>query len=914
MGNIDFTLIANRALSQSLSILQRLFPLGRLEGHEYRVGGLDGSAPKNKGSLSINVNTGQWSDFSTGDKGGDLISLLAAKDGMNQKDAAEEISMLLGDELPVDNLQERRPEKIFTPDFNPPSDPPSHNHYRHQKPDATWVYKNLSGQRMFYIHRFNVGDGKKEICPQVYGSYDGKIGWFWKQVKDNRPVYGLDRLASGKGTVLIVEGEKCADALHKISGGKIPAISWCGGTNAVDRTDWSCLKGRKVVIWPDADQKTYKGNDKVKPLIEQPGYKAALNVSIAALKAGADDVVILDFNYIGHPDGWDVADAVDEGWNLPKIIGFIKEGIESAQKKEPNEPDATPEDKVKKKEELVTLGLESLPFQCLGYDHGVCFYNPFQTQQLKAMTESSHTKQNLFYMAELKDWKKAFPSSNRPFWDIDEAMSAMMKACRNKGTFSMENVRGRGAWLDVGRVILHLGDRLMVDGVLTDELLLENSQYYYELKMGFSPPSDEYISSKEAQELLDIFYKLRWSNPISGLLALGWCIMAPFCGAFSWRPHIWMNGPAGAGKTWIQDNMINKLVGDYALMATSVTTEAGIRSALKGDARPVILDEFEAQDAKGVARSQNIMELMRQSSSESEAKIIKGTAGGGSVNYRIRSSFCLSSIGLNIPQYADQSRISVLGLDAPEKYETDKIEEERQNFKDVSEYCSTILTDKFVDKLHGRTVRFLKEITESVENGREAISKSLNNQRNGDQYGTLIAVALSWLEGRVVSIDEITEWTLMNNINNFVDGTIETDDRRCFDHLMDQSITVRSERKNMPYTFTVAQVVEALRFNINLFDSDWHTQKALGPTPDECVMTLSQCGIRLGGEKKEYILISNNHVWLSKIYKDTQWANAGWPGSLKQIEGADNYNGKAVRIGGMSRKCVRVPLPGKVED
>lgn len=909
-GNIDFSFIARHALAQSTSILQRLFPMGRLEGHEYRVGDLNGNKPGKKGSLSININTGMWADFATGQSGGDLISLLAARDGMSQKDAAEEIADMIGSGKPVDKLEERRPAKDFIPNLNPPSPPTSHNHYRHQKPNMTWQYKNLEGEVMFYIHRFDVGDGKKEICPQVYGEYDGKKGWFWKNIKEGRPVYGLDRLKSGKGTVVIVEGEKCADALFQVSKGKIPAISWCGGTSAVNKTNWNILKDRKVIIWPDADQKTYRGNNKLKPLNEQPGYKAAQDVFRHIVDAGAAEAVVMEFDYSPFPDGWDVADAVADGWDLPKILAFIKDGVEGGKKKEPEQepPEYDDEDEP----ELVTKGLDSLPFEPLGYDDGVCFYNPFQTQQLKAMTEGAHTKPNLLYMAELSDWKKAYPKKKDPYVQWDQAVSDMMKACRNKGTFSMENVRGRGAWLDEGRVVMHLGDRLMVDSVLKDDLMLENSIHYYELKMAFSPPSSETITNQEAQELYEILLKLRWTNPLSAMLLLGWLTIAPFCGALKWRPHIWINGPAGAGKTWIQDNIVNRIVGDYALMATSVTTEAGIRSTLKGDARPVILDEFEAQDAKGVTRNQGILEMMRQSSSESEARIIKGSAGGGAINYRIRSCFCLSSIGINISQYADQSRISVLQLDAPEKYDTEIIEVERQNFKELQKYTTTVLTDKFIDKFHGRTMKNLKPLTDSIANGMEAAAALLGNQRDGDQYGTLMAAGLTALEGRVVSKQEITEWMQLNKVGSFINNIIETDDRRCFDFLMDQAIQIRAGAKSTYYTYTIAQVVEALRFKVNLIGSDWNTQDALGPSISECEMTLSQCGVRLT-EEKDCLLVANNHVWLSKIYKDTQWANAGWPGSLKQIEGADNYDGRAVRIAGASRKCVRVPLPGRDE-
>jgi hypothetical protein len=48
------------------------------------------------GSFKINLRTGQWADFATGDKGGDVISLAAYLHGLTQAAAAGKISEMLG--------------------------------------------------------------------------------------------------------------------------------------------------------------------------------------------------------------------------------------------------------------------------------------------------------------------------------------------------------------------------------------------------------------------------------------------------------------------------------------------------------------------------------------------------------------------------------------------------------------------------------------------------------------------------------------------------------------------------------------------------------------------------------------------------------------------------------------------------
>jgi len=51
---------------------------------------------KNIGSFGINVKTGVWADFATGDKGGDIISFYAYVRGMSQIDAARDLANQLG--------------------------------------------------------------------------------------------------------------------------------------------------------------------------------------------------------------------------------------------------------------------------------------------------------------------------------------------------------------------------------------------------------------------------------------------------------------------------------------------------------------------------------------------------------------------------------------------------------------------------------------------------------------------------------------------------------------------------------------------------------------------------------------------------------------------------------------------------
>src|SRR3546814_8012987 len=100
----------------------------------------------------------------------------------------------------------------------------------------------------------------------------------------------------------------------------------------------------------------------------------------------------------------------------------------------------------------------------------------------------------------------------------------------------------------------------------------------------------------------------------------GWIAIAVICGALNWRPHVWLTGSSGSGKSWLLDNVIRPLIGAIAVYCQSNSTEAGIRQTLATDARPVLFDEAESEDAKAQVRIQRseehkseIQSLMRNS-------------------------------------------------------------------------------------------------------------------------------------------------------------------------------------------------------------------------------------------------------------------------------------------------------------
>ncbi len=92
---IDFTAINRAALNDLPAILARWVPRGQIEGIEYVVHN-PRRADRRLGSFKINLRTGRWADFATGDSGGDPVSLAAYLAGCGQAEAARRLAAMLG--------------------------------------------------------------------------------------------------------------------------------------------------------------------------------------------------------------------------------------------------------------------------------------------------------------------------------------------------------------------------------------------------------------------------------------------------------------------------------------------------------------------------------------------------------------------------------------------------------------------------------------------------------------------------------------------------------------------------------------------------------------------------------------------------------------------------------------------------
>ena len=278
---------------------------------------------------------------------GDAIRFLQEHQGLSFRDAVAQ----LGGALPAAAnaapapLPARAPRTPWVALPCAPTGAPDHPkaHVKRGRPERSWAYRGAGGELLGVVLRFTTSDGGKEVLPIVWArhSVTGAEEWRWMAFAEPRPLFGLDALkARPDATVLLVEGEKCAEA----AAAELPdlvVVSWPGGGKADGKVDWSPLAGRKVITWADADAKRvpltpaerdYGIDPKSKPLLpeaEQPGVATMARIREKLVSLGCRVWNVKLPPPGAKPDGWDVADAVNEGISGRILADYVRENVRS---------------------------------------------------------------------------------------------------------------------------------------------------------------------------------------------------------------------------------------------------------------------------------------------------------------------------------------------------------------------------------------------------------------------------------------------------------------------------------------------------------------------------------------------------------------------------------------------------------
>lgn len=274
------------------SFIVWLFPAAIITPRNAKVGNIHGTAGTSLVIETRGGKVGVWKDFGDhGQKGGDLIGLYMAARRVGFSEALDDLADWVG--------QGTRPEVRYERERLTARAARVDRELGPQK--GEWHYTDAAGTIIASVLRFEPDEGGKEYRP-----WDA-VRRVWSN-PPVRPLYNIPGVLAAQ-RIVFCEGEKAAQAL--IDQGYV-ATSVMGGSNSpLDQSDLEPLRGKDVLIWPDADE---------------PGmaFAARLGAALAPVCASVALFTIPD----NVEKGWDAADAVEEGLDLEALLAGPQACIE----------------------------------------------------------------------------------------------------------------------------------------------------------------------------------------------------------------------------------------------------------------------------------------------------------------------------------------------------------------------------------------------------------------------------------------------------------------------------------------------------------------------------------------------------------------------------------------------------------
>ncbi len=278
-------------------ILLALLPAAKIRAGKLIVGDVLGSPGRSLEFELEGERRGLWIDRSA-QTGGDVYDFLAQHRGLDVRQQFAQVLVFARELLGRPEVMTASPVSVARASSKPKKTAALDDL---GPATAKWDYHDAQGHLIACVYRYDPmgedGVRRKEFRP-----------WDAKRRKaappEPRPLYNQPGLLAAD-TVVLVEGEKCAQAL--IDAGICATTAMHGANAPVGKTDWSPLRGKAVLIWPDKDK---------------AGWAYAQAASQALLAAGATSCAIL-LPADEHPESWDAADALREQFD---VHGFVAGG------------------------------------------------------------------------------------------------------------------------------------------------------------------------------------------------------------------------------------------------------------------------------------------------------------------------------------------------------------------------------------------------------------------------------------------------------------------------------------------------------------------------------------------------------------------------------------------------------------
>ena len=297
--------------SVQLQILIDTYPEGVVRGKEFFIGSLRGEAGK---SLRINIDpSSPWflngKDFESGDGVGGILKILKEGRGLSVQEAVDLLSDYVTQDYapPPENIV--KPNSLPTPEQDKVVPIEQKVQIGPNTPfQSEYIYTDSNGVVLVSVRKYYEQDTTGGIVRDSSGKPKKQFRQFMngrQGIPEPRPLYNIPNILEAD-KVIWVEGEKCANALNELGYVATCTIGGAGmlSENTAYKFDFTPLSGKELILWPDNDEAGKKLAQIVEAQAKQAGVKSTLMLKIPSTKS----------------DKWDAADAVDEDFDIDKMI------------------------------------------------------------------------------------------------------------------------------------------------------------------------------------------------------------------------------------------------------------------------------------------------------------------------------------------------------------------------------------------------------------------------------------------------------------------------------------------------------------------------------------------------------------------------------------------------------------------
>lgn len=465
-----------------------------------------------------------------------------------------------------------------------------------------------------------------------------------------------------------------------------------GGVNGLRPKDAEALRGYNVVLAMDNDDAGRKATPKIGEMLEKIGIAYRAVDWTDQTEKDLDDMVkhgkVDALREMIEENKEDTNAGKDNRWIDNQGRVSLTESAQNANEGNAEKPDGTPNNGNNRRNESVDSGNSNtggvdttqpaddlgpirpsdVPFQFLGFDSTTYYIMPKNQNIPLAIARGEKSIGDKLCEIAPRDWwetlftKTVYDKQGEPreVFDKESALDWFRAEAFKHGMYDDERILGLGAHMDNGKIMVNTGRAIVSpDGEVTTYEGYQGHNTYCrskaEIVLGDKPWTE-----KDGAFLVEQMRTFSFDTEIAYYAIPGFIALAPFASCLYRRPHIFITGARGLGKSFLLQDIIIPLIGRqtiYADAGKGGITEAGLRQTAGADCRTMVIDEFEANKKADLPMVDNILALAR--TAYGGEKTIKGSSSQKAISFATKMMFCFAAVNVNIQDAATRSRFAI---------------------------------------------------------------------------------------------------------------------------------------------------------------------------------------------------------------------------------------------------------------